>query len=78
MDGAKPRCAGLEGFSLHANVAVPAHARERLEHLCRYLLRSPGHSVSKVVRTFPGPGVRPRLPPAGVRAPAAFGFPQGG
>jgi len=41
MDGAKPRCARLEGFSLHANLAVSAHARERLEHLCRYLLRPP-------------------------------------
>src|SRR2546427_9105070 len=29
------------GLSLHANVAVPAHARERLEHLCRSLLRPP-------------------------------------
>jgi Putative transposase/Transposase zinc-binding domain len=41
VDGAKPRCARLEGFSLHANVALPAHAREQLEHLCRYLLRPP-------------------------------------
>ena len=41
VDGAKSRCARLEGFSLHANVAVPAHARERLEHLCRYLVRPP-------------------------------------
>ena len=41
VDGAKPRCARVEGFSLHANVAVPAHARERLEHLCRSLLRPP-------------------------------------
>jgi Putative transposase len=40
-DGAKLRCARLEGFSLHVNVAVPAHAREQLEHLCRYLLRPP-------------------------------------
>jgi hypothetical protein len=41
VDGAKPRCARREGFSLHANVALPAHAREQLEHLCRYLLRPP-------------------------------------
>jgi hypothetical protein len=41
VDAAKPRCARLEGFSLHANVAVPAPARERLEHVCRYLLRPP-------------------------------------
>jgi Putative transposase len=40
-DGAKPRCARREGFSLHANGDVPAHARARLEHLCRYLLRPP-------------------------------------
>lgn len=41
VDGDKPRCARREGFSLHANVALPAHAREQLEHLCRYLLRPP-------------------------------------
>ena len=40
-DGAKLRCARREGFSLHANAALPAHAREQLEPLCRYLLRPP-------------------------------------
>jgi len=35
------RTSRAEGFSLHANVAVPAHAREGREHLCRYLLRPP-------------------------------------
>jgi len=35
VDPAKRRCARLEGFSLHANVAVPADARGWLEHLCR-------------------------------------------
>jgi len=34
-----PRHAHLEGFDLHANVAVPAGDRARLEQLCRYLLR---------------------------------------
>jgi Putative transposase len=29
----------LAGFDLHANVAVPAADRRRLEELCRYLLR---------------------------------------
>lgn len=32
---ASPRCATLSGFSLHANVAVPAGDRPRLERLCR-------------------------------------------
>ena len=41
LDDQKPRCARLEGFSLHANVAVAPHARDQLEHLCRYLLRPP-------------------------------------
>ena len=41
VDRAKPRCARREGCSLHANVAGPAHARGRLEHLCRSLLRPP-------------------------------------
>ena len=34
-----PRHAHLDGFDLHANVAVPAADRARLEQLCRYLLR---------------------------------------
>src|SRR3989441_4714275 len=34
-----PRHAYLAGFDLHANVAVPAADRTRLEQLCRYLLR---------------------------------------
>ena len=33
-----PRHAHLTGFDLHANVAVPAADRARLEHLYRYLL----------------------------------------
>jgi Transposase zinc-binding domain/Putative transposase len=41
VDSAKLRCARLQGFSLHANVALPAPAREQLEHLCRYVLRPP-------------------------------------
>ncbi len=41
VDTSKPRCARLEGFSLHAHVSVAAHARAQLEHVCRYLLRPP-------------------------------------
>lgn len=36
-----PRQAHLEGFDLHANVAVRAGERARLENLCRYVLRPP-------------------------------------
>jgi Putative transposase len=35
------RSARLEGFSLHADVAVPARRRDRLEHLVSYLVRPP-------------------------------------
>jgi hypothetical protein len=35
------RCATLAGMSLHANVAVPARDRRRLERLCRYVARPP-------------------------------------
>ncbi|MCL4686271.1 transposase [Myxococcota bacterium] len=35
------RCASVSGVSLHANVAVPACDRRRLERLCRYVARSP-------------------------------------
>jgi hypothetical protein len=36
-----PRHAHSEGFDLHANAAVRAGENERLEHLCRYILRPP-------------------------------------
>jgi hypothetical protein len=36
-----PRCASIDGVSLHANVAVPARDRRRLEKLCRYVARPP-------------------------------------
>lgn len=34
-----PRCASVNGFSLHANVCIPARARRQLENLCRYVAR---------------------------------------
>jgi hypothetical protein len=44
-DGVKaitgPRCASVQGFSLHADVCVPARDRRRLERLCRYVARPP-------------------------------------
>jgi hypothetical protein len=33
------RCASMHGFSLHANVSVPAHRRDQLERLFRYTAR---------------------------------------
>lgn len=36
-----PRCVRHAGMSLHADVAVPAHDRQRLERLCRYVARPP-------------------------------------
>jgi hypothetical protein len=36
-----PRCVREGGMSLHADVAVPAHDRRRLERLCRYMARPP-------------------------------------
>lgn len=40
-DGSKSRsdCANISGFSLHANVCIPAKARRQLENLCRYVAR---------------------------------------
>jgi hypothetical protein len=35
----QPRCATVEGFSIHANVGVPAHDRLRRERLFRYAAR---------------------------------------
>jgi hypothetical protein len=36
-----PRCASVQGFSLHADVCVPARDRARLERLARYVARPP-------------------------------------
>jgi hypothetical protein len=33
------RCSNVSGFSLHANVCIPAKARHQLENLCRYVAR---------------------------------------
>ena len=38
---AGPCAAGANGFSLHAALVVPAGQRERLERVCRYVLRPP-------------------------------------
>jgi hypothetical protein len=38
---ASPRCANVNGFSLHANVALNAADRQRLERLMRYCARPP-------------------------------------
>lgn len=35
------RCFYEDGFSLHANVKIPANQRDALEKLCRYILRGP-------------------------------------
>jgi Putative transposase len=34
-----PRCASVQGFSLHANTQVPAHRRDQWEQLIRYTAR---------------------------------------
>jgi Putative transposase len=34
-----PRCARVNGFSLHANTSIPAHRRDQLEQLIRYTAR---------------------------------------
>ena len=36
-----PRCAGFEGYNLHAGVSFKASDRAGLERLCRYILRPP-------------------------------------
>ncbi|MGE4606418.1 MAG: transposase [Myxococcota bacterium] len=40
-DAPPPRCVRQGGMSLHADVAVPARDRHRLERLCRYVARPP-------------------------------------
>jgi hypothetical protein len=48
-----PRQAHLDGFDLHANVAVAADNREALEQLCRYVLRPP-IAQERLTRTADG------------------------
>ena len=57
-----PRCASVQGFSLHANTQVPAHRRDQLERLIRYtarcavLLERLQHDANgDLVYTFPPP-----------------------
>src|SRR5207253_7089986 len=48
-----PRQAHLEGFDLHANVAVAADNRDGLEQLARYVLRPP-IAQERLTRTADG------------------------
>ena len=41
LSAVPPRCVRQGGMSLHADVAVPARDRQRLERLCRYVARPP-------------------------------------
>ena len=52
-------CASLSGFSLHANVCIPAKARHQLENLCRYVSR-PAVATERLSR-FPDGRVLYRL-----------------
>jgi hypothetical protein len=63
----RQRCAMVEGYSVHANVAVKAEDRTGLERICRYGLRSPlalnrlsltgdGMVEYKLKRPWPKPG----------------------
>ena len=36
-----PRCASVDGFSVHANVSIPAGDRQRLERVAQYCARGP-------------------------------------
>jgi hypothetical protein len=61
------RCASVGGVSLHANVAVPARDRRRLERLCRYVARPP-LATERLARLPDSKGVAP-LPAAPTRVP---------
>ena len=65
-DGGQAPVRPSEGVSLHASVALPAHAREQLEHLCRSLLRPP-LALEPLTKSSGGQLLRqlPRPPPSG-------------
>jgi hypothetical protein len=54
-----PRSAAISGFSLHANVCIPAKARRPLENLCRYVARPP--VATERLSVLPGGRVAYRL-----------------
>jgi len=54
-----PRCAQIEGFGVHANVAVGPENRDGLEHLIRYALR-PALAASRLKR-LPSGRIRYKL-----------------
>ena len=64
-----PRCVSANGFSLHANTAIPAHRRVQLERLIRIPEEAP-YRLSGLRRTSMGiwctslPGRGPTAPPA--------------
>jgi hypothetical protein len=58
-------CCDLEGFSLHAKVAIEGHDRAGLERLCRYIVRPA--IASELALARPG---RPRGGAPGTTAPA--------
>jgi hypothetical protein len=53
VDEAQRRWARMAEYSLHADVAVPAHARDRLEHVGRYLLPPP-LALERLTQSAPG------------------------
>ena len=66
-----PRCASVQGFSLHANTHVPAHRRDQLERLIRYTARG-AVSLERLTKTPTAISSIPLLIP-GPMAPRGFG-----
>src|SRR5262245_55484981 len=58
-----PRCASVNGFSLHANTAIPAHRRDQLERLLRYTARG-ALSLERLEQDANGDLIYRRLSPA--------------
>lgn len=59
VDYRGPRCAAIDGFSRHADVAIHGADRQRLERVCRYLARGPLANT----RLFAPAPRRPGRPP---------------
>ena len=56
----QPVCANIDGFKRHAAARMQAHERNRLEQLCRYIMR-PALSDERVQRNAAGGHVELKL-----------------
>jgi hypothetical protein len=76
VDAQKLRCARLEGFPLHANVALEGHAREQLAPRSRLRSQVVPHWSRQGEPCGAGPMPAPTVPAQGLTPPSGSGRPS--